>query len=134
MNLFSDETTAARSWWKLREENGDRPLDGIIGARCSGASSTLARISGLEKVPHLSPASNSAALSNKEEFPYFSRLTAANDARGEVGATIAMLRSFGWSNIVVLNTDTIFAKDWAVSFTKEWTKAHDDWVGNIAYR
>ena len=95
---------------------------------------TLARLTGLEKVPHLSPASNSAALSDKEEFPFFSRLVAPNDERGEVGATIAMLRSFGWSNIIVLNTDTIFAKDWAVSFTKAWSGDHGDWVGDVVYR
>ena len=86
-------------------------------------------------VPHLSPTANTPALSNTEEFPYFSRLTAPNDERGEVGATIAMLRAFGWSNIIVLNTDRIFAKDWAVSFTKEWTKTHDDgWAGTVVHR
>jgi Receptor family ligand binding region len=82
-NSHCDETTAARAYWELRTENGNRPMDGIIGARCSDASITLARISGLEGVPQLSPASNSAKLSDREEFPYFSRLVAPNNQDGE---------------------------------------------------
>ena len=78
-----DSTTAARSYWKIRTENGGIPPDGLVGARCSGASATLARISGLEGVPHISPTSNSDKLSNTEEFPYFSRIVAPNDERGE---------------------------------------------------
>ena len=74
-----DGTTAAQAYWKVR------PVDGIIGARCSGASVTLAQISGLEEVPHLSPASNSARFSENEgeEFPFFSRLVAPNNEHGE---------------------------------------------------
>ena len=82
-NANCDETTAARSYWKLRTENGNKPMHGIIGARCSGASVTLARLSGLESVPQLSPASNSAQLSDEEEFPFFSRMVAPNDENGE---------------------------------------------------
>ena len=78
-----DPTTAAQAWWKLRTENGNQPLDGIVGARCSGASVTLARLSGLEHVPHISPMSNSARLSDTQEFPYFSRLVAPNNEKGE---------------------------------------------------
>jgi len=95
---------------------------------------TLATLTGLEGVPHLSPASNSVDLSNKEKYPYFSRLVAANDETGEVGALTAMLRSFKWSKITVLHTDTEFATDWRNSFQELWTGDHGDWTGEIDYR
>ena len=82
-NSNCDETTAVRTYWNLRTMNGGKPMHGVVGARCSGASVSLARISGLEGVPHLSPASNSARLSDEEEFPFFSRLVAPNDENGE---------------------------------------------------
>ena len=82
-NGACDETTAARQYWKLRTRNGHRPMHGLLGARCSGASMTLARLSGLERVPQLSPVSNAAQLSNDQEFPYFSRLVAPNNEHGE---------------------------------------------------
>ena len=49
-----DEITAIRRYWDVRTENGDRPPQGIVGCRCSGASMGLAKVSGLEQVPHLS--------------------------------------------------------------------------------
>ena len=82
-NAKCDETTAAQAYWKFRTANSDSFLHGIIGCRCSGASVALARISGLEGVPQLSPASNAASLSNDVEFPFFSRLVAPNDEQGE---------------------------------------------------
>lgn len=78
-----DETAAARAYWELRTLNNNRPPAGIVGARCSGASISLARISGLEGVPQLSPASNSARLTDEFNFPFFSRLVAPNNEQGE---------------------------------------------------
>jgi ABC-type branched-subunit amino acid transport system substrate-binding protein len=105
-NTECDETTAVRQYWELRSENQNVPPHGIIGARCSGVSVALARVSGLECVPMLSPASNSAQLSKATEFPFFFRLVAPSNERGEVGAMIALLRSFGWQRVRILATDT----------------------------
>lgn len=82
-NSKCDETTAARAYWHLKEENGGKPPDGIVGPRCSGPCASLARISGLEQVPQISPSANSDRLSNDEEFPFLSRMVAPNDKRGE---------------------------------------------------
>lgn len=86
-NSRCDETQAVRSYWNIRtnhlRKQGKRPMHGIIGARCSGPSMSLARVSSLEEVPQLSPASNAARLSNKLEFPFFSRLMAPNNQNGE---------------------------------------------------
>lgn len=82
-NAKCGATTAARAYWKLRKANGNKPMHGIVGARCSAPSVTLARIAGLEGVPQISPASQSTRLSNDGEFPYFSRLMAPNNEQGE---------------------------------------------------
>lgn len=105
-NSNCDETTAVQKYWEIRTANQNVPPDGVIGARCSGASISLARVTGLEAVPHLSPASNSARLSSVSEFPYFSRMVAPNDERGEVGALVELLRSFGWERVTIIATDT----------------------------
>jgi len=78
-----DETTTMRSYWKIRTENGNKPMHGVIGARCSGATMALSRIAALENVPQISPSSDSAQLSNDIEFPNFSRMVSPNDERGE---------------------------------------------------
>ena len=82
-NSMCDEGEAMKSYWNIRTSNGNMPVHGIVGARCSGASKALARLAGLESVPVISPSSNSAALSDKKEFPYFSRLVAPNNEFGE---------------------------------------------------
>ena len=129
------ESVAVQEYWKLRQEYGTP--HGVIGARCSGASSSLARISGLEAVPHISPASNSAKLTTSE-FPYFSRLVAPNDERGEVGALITLVRQFGWDRVTILATDTQFSKDLVEEFRKNWVGEQFDrdgnsWTGSVAY-
>jgi ABC-type branched-subunit amino acid transport system substrate-binding protein len=137
LNSNCDETTAVRSYWDLRTANGNVPPHGLIGARCSGPSIQLARIAGLEGVPQVSPASNSAKLSNEAAFPFFSRMVAPNNENGEVGALVATMRSFGWERITILATDTQFSKDLVTEFRKLWVGPHDDesgqWIGSIAY-
>jgi Receptor family ligand binding region len=126
-----DETAAAQAYWKLRRTTttanggyGHPILHGIVGSRCSGASIALARLASLEGVPQVSPLSTSAQLSNDEEFPYFSRLSAPNDERGGVGALVAMLTSFGWSHVSIISTDTEYAMDTVLEFRKLWTRDH----------
>jgi hypothetical protein len=131
-NAKCDETQAARAYWTIRTENNNKPPHGLIGARCSGASITLARLSGLEGVPQLSAASNVATLSDTDQFPFFSRLVAPNNEAGEVGALIAMLRAFDWEQITILATDTQFAQGFATEFKKLWNGPHDDgWFGKV---
>jgi ABC-type branched-subunit amino acid transport system substrate-binding protein len=132
-----DETAAAQAYWKMRRIHG-YPIHGIVGSRCSGASISLARLASLEGVPQVSPLSLSTQLSNDEEFPYFSRLSAPNDERGGVGALVALLRSLGWSRVSIIATDTEYAKDTVLEFRKLWTRDHVGqngtfWKGKVAY-
>ena len=83
-NAKCDATTAVRAYWELRTQNGNKPMDGILACRCSGASISVARTSGLEGVPQISAASNDASLSNNEEFPFFSRVISPNNEKGTV--------------------------------------------------
>ncbi|KAL3941345.1 MAG: hypothetical protein SGBAC_004290 [Bacillariaceae sp.] len=126
-----DETTAVRAYWKLRTDNNNVPVHGIVGARCSGASVSLARIAGLEKVNMVSPSATSAILSADEEFPYFSRLVAPDDSRGEVGALVETLKWFDWSRVSILSTDTIYAKDYVSEFRRLWEG--DEVAGRVTY-
>ena len=132
-----DETTAARAYWGLREENGKEPMHGIVGGRCSGASISMARIAGLEEVPQISPWSTSTRLSDKEEFPFFSRMVGPDNVNGEVGGVIALLRGFDWDRITILNTDTQYGRDLVPELKKQWIGEHSDlsgdWEGQIAY-
>lgn len=103
-NSKCDAATGVRQYWNVRTQN--QVPHGVIGARCSGTSISLARITELERVPLLSPASNAAQLSSESEFPLFSRMVAPNDENGEFGALVELLRSFGWDRITILATDT----------------------------
>jgi len=119
-NAACDSTTTVREYWKIREANGDIPPDAVIGCYCSGATMSLARIAGLESTPVVSPFSTSSQLSSTEEFPYFSRLLAPDDHRGEVAALVNTLQMFGWDRISILATDTQYAQDWQREFRHLW--------------
>jgi len=132
-----DENTALKAYWDdLRSEHTS--IHGLVGCRCSGASSMVSRISSLENIAQVSPSATSAKLSDKEEYATFSRMVSPDDARGQVGAMVNMLRSFGWSRITILNTDTKYAKDFANEFQKLWLvkrigKSGEVWDGEIYY-
>ena len=124
-----DETSAVRGYWNARTQNGNVAPHGVIGCRCSGASIAVARIATLEVVPQISPYSTSSKLSNKQEFPYFSRLLSPDGPLGETGAVVAMLRYFQWERVTLLLTDTQYATDWSVDFRKLWNGKHQDASG-----
>lgn len=137
VNSGCDESKALDAYWNgLRKNN--TPPHAIVGCRCSGASSMVARVAGLEHIPQVSPSSTSSKLSDDEEYPYFSRVIPTDDGRGYVGAMVAMLRGFGWNRVSILATDTVYAKDYANEFRRLWLvreQAEDGeiWEGEIAY-
>lgn len=125
---------ATRAYLNLTR--GDNAPHVIFGCRCSGASVAVARLAAVENIPMLSPASSSVKLSNKDEFPTFSRLAAPDDSTGQVGALISLLRSFGWDRISLINTDTQFTKDIALELSSAWKGQHfgnDSFEGEVAY-
>eukprot|EP00966_Prymnesium_polylepis_P052241 1209728-Prymnesium_polylepis.1 len=54
-------------------------VSAIVGAGCSGASTTAAQVAGGSQVPIISPSSHSPALSEGRTYPYFLR-TVPSDA------------------------------------------------------
>ena len=108
---------AAPAYWDLRT-NWGKPLHGIVGNRCSGASMAVARIAGLEHIPQISMSATSSKLSNNIAYPFFYRTAAPDDADGEVGALVAMLSHFGWERVSILNTDTAYTSGAALEFNE----------------
>ena len=141
-NADCDAVQAGKAYWDLRTralEKTGRGLQGVVGCRCSGASMAVAQIAGLEAVPQVSQSATSAKMSVVGKFPYFSRVVAPGDGRGEVGAMVATLRSFGWGRVSILSTDTDYAKDIANEFRRLWLVREEDdegsltWEGQIGY-
>ncbi len=132
-----DETAAARAYWDLRNE-WDGIVHGVVGCRCSGASIAVGRITNLDNVTQISPSSTSQKLGDKGDFPLFSRLVGPSSSEGEVGAMVAMLRSFDWDRVTILATDTQYAKDYTTAFEELWKGEHQSdggtkWEGTVAY-
>ncbi|KAI2502805.1 hypothetical protein MHU86_11629 [Fragilaria crotonensis] len=132
-----DETAAAKAYWDVRNEWGGI-VHGVVGCRCSGASIAVGRITNLDNVTQISPSSTSQKLGDKGDFPLFSRLVGPSSSEGEVGAMVAMLRSFGWDRVTILATDTQYAKDYTTAFEELWKGQHqndgnEQWEGKVAY-
>jgi ABC-type branched-subunit amino acid transport system substrate-binding protein len=138
MDAKCTEKAAVDNYWRLRTEWG-KPLHGIVGCRCSGASAAVARIAGLENVPQVSMSATSSRLSVSNDYPSFFRLVAPDDDRGQVGAVVSLLRSFGWDRVLVIGTDTSYTKDLATQFGSAWVGYHDAtdtaeaWTGETPY-
>jgi len=138
VNSECDESVALDKYWNSLRSN-NTIIHGLVGCRCSGASSMIARISKLENIPQVSPSASSAKLSDKKVFPYFSRLVPPDNYLGQVGAMVTLLRSFGWNRVTVLNTDTKYSKDFANEFQRLWLIREENeesgevWEGQIYY-
>jgi ABC-type branched-subunit amino acid transport system substrate-binding protein len=115
-----DQVEAVNAYWGIRTRLGNHPPHGIVGARCSDASIGLALISGVESVPQVSPDSTSAKLSNKEKFPFFSRLVAPDDARGQAGALVSLMQYMNWERLSIIYTDSQYSRDLATAFKSIW--------------
>lgn len=125
-----DGAVAGPAYYKMKNQWG-APLHGIVGCRCSGASMAVGRIAGLEKVNQISFSSTSAKLSDEAEFPYFSRVVPPDNEEGGVGALVALLRHFDWTDVNVLYTDTQYTRGLHTEFSKAWKHDHGSWEGTI---
>jgi ABC-type branched-subunit amino acid transport system substrate-binding protein len=96
-------------------------IDVVIGPMCSASAMASGWLTTEDKKVQVSQAASSVRLSDKEEFPYVSRLVAPDNENGEVGALVAALKGFGWNRVSVIYTDSPFANDYVKEFTKIWT-------------
>jgi hypothetical protein len=90
---------AGPAYWAVR--GWGRPLHGVVGCRCSGASMAVQRVAQLEHVPQISYSSTSPKLSNTGEYPYFYRTVAPDGPAGGVGALVQLFRAFDWESVTV---------------------------------
>ncbi|KAI2510261.1 hypothetical protein MHU86_4139 [Fragilaria crotonensis] len=140
-NDTCDETTAVELYWDAIRTNWlpDHLPHAVIGCHCSGASTGVARLAGLENVTVVSMSSTSYQLSDEDDFKTFFRTVAPDDDRGQVGALVALFRSFGWDRVSVIGTDTQYSRDMATKFGEAWVgfhkaeKGENEWTGTIAY-
>jgi ABC-type branched-subunit amino acid transport system substrate-binding protein len=93
-------------------------LDAIIGPRRSGDAIVTGMVTNEEQILQVTPTASASELSDKNNFPFFSRLVPPSNGKGAVGAMVAMLRSFNWSRVSIIHTDS----DHATSFVKEFNQ------------
>ena len=141
-NDTCDESTAVDMYWDdIRAHWYPELPHAVIGCHCSGASAAMARVAGLENVPVVSMSSTSYRLSDVDDFTNFFRTVAPDDDRGQVGAMVALFRSFGWDRVTIIGTDTQYSRDMVTKFQEAWVGVHSatleeeskEWTGDVAY-
>jgi hypothetical protein len=78
-----------------------RKVIGVIGAASSSVSIQVANILRLFQVPQISYASTGPELSNKERFPYFSRVLPSDTLQAEAMATL--VHDLEWNYVATLH-------------------------------
>ena len=85
--------------WKC----GDNVV-GIVGPQTSPVSTQIANLGRLFRVPQVSYLSTTAALCNREEFPYFFR-TVPSDTH-QAMAIVELLKTFDWTYASIVHSDS----------------------------
>ena len=79
---------------------------GVVGPYSSSMSVFVASLLGLFEVPQISYTATSEELSDKDRFPYFSRVAPPNQY--QASAIVDIVSHFKWTYISTLNTDDSF--------------------------
>lgn len=124
-----DQDVAVRAYLNLTRD-GTAP-NAILGARCSSPTMAMASLASAENIALLSPAATNPKLTSNKEVHTSSRLVAPDDASGQAGALVSLLRSFGWDRISIVNTDTPYGLDFAVELARAWEENEDGFKGEI---
>lgn len=88
---------------KKQDQIYKRKVVGVIGAASSSVSIQVANFFRLFQVPQISYASTSPDLSNKDRFPYFSRILPSDTLQAEAMATL--VQSLEWNYITTINEE-----------------------------
>jgi hypothetical protein len=99
------ETNSAST--TLPQKNEDRiykrKIAGVIGAASSSVSIQVANLLRLFQVPQISYASTSPELSNKERFPFFSRVLPSDKLQAE--AMASLVHHLDWNYIATISEE-----------------------------
>ena len=113
--------------------NKDIKPNAILGCRCSAPTMVTSMLAAAYNIPVVSPASSNPHLSNKGDYPTFSRLVAPDNSSGQVGALVALLRQFGWDRITIINTNSQYATDFKVELMEAWRGQQEGFTGEVGY-
>ena len=91
-----------------------RNVDAIIADQYSSTATTIAMMAEIHQKPMVGYGSTSDALSNKKDYPYYNRVVAPD--RYQAPYLAAMVHSFGWRHIGVLNGQGSYAAGFAGAF------------------
>jgi ABC-type branched-subunit amino acid transport system substrate-binding protein len=80
-----------------------RKIAGVIGAASSSVSIQVANLLRLFQVPQISYASTSPELSNKERFPFFSRVLPSDKLQAE--AMASLVHHLDWNYIATISEE-----------------------------
>ncbi|CAF0920190.1 unnamed protein product [Brachionus calyciflorus] len=115
-NIVNDFTCVASDYALVNSEKNNhmkpsknkdaihkRKVVGVIGAASSSVSIQVANLLRLFQVPQISYASTSPELSNKERFPFFSRVLPSDTLQAEAMANL--VHHLNWNYIATLNEE-----------------------------
>jgi hypothetical protein len=88
---------------------------GVIGPESSPRCLAVANVLGMFGLPQLSPTATSDQLSDKDKYPYFTRLVPPD--RGQTLALLSLLLHFGWSHVVTVYSRGAYGESAEEQFT-----------------
>lgn len=94
-------------------------VDIVIADQFSSTVTVTGMMAEIHESPMVGYGATSDALSNKQDFPYFSR--SASPDRHQAPYLAKMVAAFGWTHVAVLNGDGSYASNLAAVFTAACT-------------
>ena len=94
-----------------------RDVDAIIGPYWSSTATTIAQAAELYRKPMVGYGTTSDALSDKANYPFFSRVTAPD--RYQAPYLAMMTKSLGWDHVGLINGDDAFSAGFASGFAAQ---------------
>lgn len=87
------------------------PIDCLIGAGCDESCEGTAPLAEVLRIPQISPMCRAASLSNKLEFPLFTRTTSPYTKWAP--AMVALMQWAAWARVSIIGDVTMAANVWA---------------------
>ena len=102
---------------KATPVNVPTAVAGVIGGSYSGVSIQVANLLRLFKIPQISYASTSAALSDKSRFEYFARTVPPDNFQAK--AMVDILHHFGWTYVSTVSSEGDYGESGIDSFNEQ---------------
>ena len=116
--LVEDDDNSAAGGTAAAQTLIAKGVDIVIGSSGSSVSAAMAAELGPQKIPQISYASPSPALSDRTTYPYFMR-NVASDA-DQAKAIVDLVQAFKWINGATICTDDSYGTNLITYFTNEF--------------